>query len=237
MLALALCGLAAAHAEAKPQRPLRPGLVEVISPSPGAALVAGEDLLIAWRAARPGAEVLHEWEAFLSLDDGASYPVRLTPHLDADVTSFAVRLPEVATTEARLLLRFGDDEVEWELPLPFALEIGPALLPSEPTRRVERSAGEPARPGLAGVTRWLEGTGRGRDLVEVVVVEEDLAARLTPWQVPVGLELTGDRPSPPELPQVLEGLRRLEPEPRPLPPPLGPSSLVDPRLATCRFNE
>ncbi|HEX4956193.1 MAG TPA: hypothetical protein VF017_22620 [Thermoanaerobaculia bacterium] len=233
----ALLWLAAVPAQAKPQQPLKAGLVEVTSPSAGAVLVAGEELLLAWRPVDPAAASFEEWEAFLSLDGGATYPVRLSPHLDADVRAFAVQLPEVATADAHLLLRFGDGEVEWELPLPFALEIEPALLPPEPACRIARGTGEAARPGLPGVTSWLEGSGRGRDLVEVVVAQQDLASRLAPWVVPAGLELAAERPVPAELPRVAEGVRRLAVETHLLPPSPPPSGLLDPRLATCRFNE
>ncbi|MEZ5313174.1 MAG: hypothetical protein R2862_05705 [Thermoanaerobaculia bacterium] len=76
-----------------------------------------------------------EWEAFLSLDGGRDYSIRLTPHLDAEVRSFAVTLPDFETEEARLLLRFGDgrNEIEEEMPWTFAIVAA--------TRHVRRRGG------------------------------------------------------------------------------------------------
>ena len=62
--------------------------------------------MIAVGAMPAGAE---EWEAFLSVDGGAHYAVRITPHLDAGVRSYRFRVPNVATRDARVLLRNGDE--------------------------------------------------------------------------------------------------------------------------------
>ncbi len=85
--------------------------VTVTSPLFTEPLRAGETILLAWEALPELGrhEGLEEWEAFLSLDDGGRYPVRVTPHLDIDQRSFAVTLPQFAATRARLLLRFGDE--------------------------------------------------------------------------------------------------------------------------------
>jgi len=62
--------------------------------------------VIAVGAMPAGAE---EWEAFLSADGGAHYAVRITPHLDASIRSYRFRVPNVATRDARILLRTGDE--------------------------------------------------------------------------------------------------------------------------------
>ncbi|MGE0641356.1 MAG: hypothetical protein AB7G12_15010 [Thermoanaerobaculia bacterium] len=109
----------------------------------------------------PDADRFDEWEAFLSLDGGRDYSIRLTPHLDAEVRSFAVTLPDLATEEARLLLRFGDGrhEVEEEMPWTFAIEA------TSPHVRLPRwlamGRGEAARGGEAGVISWVDGPRDG----------------------------------------------------------------------------
>ncbi|HEX3582210.1 MAG TPA: hypothetical protein VH087_10655 [Thermoanaerobaculia bacterium] len=69
-------------------------------------LHGGHDALIAIDALPAGAE---EWEAFLSVDGGAHYAVRITPHLDASIRSYSFRVPNVAARDARVLLRTGDE--------------------------------------------------------------------------------------------------------------------------------
>ena len=71
-----------------------------------AVLHGGHDAVIAVGALPAGAE---EWEAFLSVDGGAHYAVRVTPHLDANIRSYRFRVPNVATHDARILLRTGDE--------------------------------------------------------------------------------------------------------------------------------
>ncbi|HEV8434699.1 MAG TPA: hypothetical protein VGR95_14900 [Thermoanaerobaculia bacterium] len=71
-----------------------------------AVLHGGRDAVIAVGALPAGAE---EWEAFLSADGGAHYAVRITPHLDASIHSYCFRVPNVATRDARILLRTGDE--------------------------------------------------------------------------------------------------------------------------------
>jgi len=71
-----------------------------------AALHGGHEAVIAVGAMPAGAE---EWEAFLSADGGAHYAVRITPHLDASIRSYRFRVPNVATRDARILLRTGDE--------------------------------------------------------------------------------------------------------------------------------
>src|SRR3954453_15866512 len=53
-----------------------------------------------------------EWEAFLSFDGGATYPVRITPHLDLKLRRVRWQVPAIPTDDARLLLRFGDERQE-----------------------------------------------------------------------------------------------------------------------------
>lgn len=147
--------LAAASAESLP---------EVVQPTAGALAVGGR-LTIEWRSPA-GRSDFSEWEAFLSLDDGATWPFRLTPHLDRAVRRFEAPLPPIASDRARLLLRFGDERAERELELPFRFRIaefrdpfgGP---PGVPLAR----RGERARSDSDGVVSWVEGRSDGRGWV------------------------------------------------------------------------
>lgn len=149
--------------------------VRLVSPQTGAALTAGSTVELEWAplAQLRGAE---EWEAFLSLDGGRTYPIRITPHLDLDLRRVQWRVPAVATDSARLLLRFGDERRETEIELPHRFAIVPAPVPPPVTdlslARVAPSPGEPARPGHAGVVSWMEGSRRGGSLHQVVAAEQ-----------------------------------------------------------------
>lgn len=147
----------------------RPALAyaRLAAPASGAELEAGSLATIAWEglALPPHTE---EWEAFLSVDGGRTYPLRVTPHLDIRIRRFDFRVPDLPTREARLMLRFGDErrEVEVEAPQRFAIVPGPRLWTPSP-RRVFAS-GEAARAGDRGVAFWVEGSRDGARLREVV---------------------------------------------------------------------
>lgn len=150
-------------------------LAALAAPRAGTALVAGETASIEWT---PGPEIaplsaFEEWEAFLSVDGGRHYAVRITPHLDRALRRVRFRVPDLPTADARILLRFGDErrEVALELPERFSIARAPgagldwaeeAAAPAASLR-----AGEPARPGEIGVSRWIEGSRQGGGLREV----------------------------------------------------------------------
>jgi hypothetical protein len=130
-------------------------------------LVAGRPATVAWRARRElAAEGIHEWEGFLSFDGGRNWPVRITPHLDIDRSSFGFVVPPVSSDHVRIMLRFGDERREvgfilstqWRSVVPAGLP-APALAPS-PAPTFE--PGEAARPGVPGVVLWAEGEPDGR---------------------------------------------------------------------------
>ena len=100
-----------------------------------------------------------EWEAFLSVDGGRFYSVRLTPHVDIAVRSFDVLIPNVESADARILIRTGNEHVErlQEIPQHFRIHADPdAVLPSA---RSANNAPESARPGEANVVVWADGRG------------------------------------------------------------------------------
>jgi hypothetical protein len=141
--------------------------VRLLAPEEGAELVAGSVAVVQWEEAPPGAE---EWEAFLSVDGGRTYPLRITPHLDLSIRRFSFRVPDLPTRSARVLLRFGDErrEVEVETPQRFAIAAGSSLW--EPTTQIVFSRGERPRPREEGVVLWVEGARDGSGLRELAAV-------------------------------------------------------------------
>jgi hypothetical protein len=139
--------------------------VELIRPKPGEVLVAGREATVAWRPLRElEARGIDEWEAFLSYDGGRHWPVRITPHLDIELSTFDFVVPNIPSSDVRLMLRFGDERRETGYILPVTLRSvvfqGSWTLPPTPAG----AAGEAARPGVPGVVLWVEGDRAGRQL-------------------------------------------------------------------------
>lgn len=143
-------------------RPADEAPVELLRPADGEVLEAGREATVAWRAVRDlAAEGIREWEAFLSFDGGRHWPVRVTPHLDADRPSFRFTVPAVASDDVRLMLRFGDEvrEVGYVLPLRLRTVVPPGA--RTPLAAPAVGPGEAARPGAPGVVLWVEGSRDG----------------------------------------------------------------------------
>jgi hypothetical protein len=119
-----------------------------------AVLHGGRDAVIAVGAIPAGAE---EWEAFLSVDGGAHYAVRITPHIDASIRSYRFRVPNVATRDARILLRTGDELHERIVMVPrsFTIEADFARLDSFGGAATEQR-GESARFDDDHVVEWRD---------------------------------------------------------------------------------
>lgn len=109
---------------------------EVRRPAAGQVLRAGEWAEVVWTTLPPEVE---EFELLLSLDDGASYTIRLTPQLDPAIGSYRWLVPNLPSQRARLQVRAGIDHREIERPPGEVFEI----------------VGEAVRP-LSGL-RWLDG--------------------------------------------------------------------------------
>jgi hypothetical protein len=173
-------------------------LARLVVPADRAVLAPGG---VAWLAWEPLADLavlgeIEEWEAFLSLDGGRTWPLRITPHLDLDLRGFAWRVPELPAADVRLLLRFGDERREHELVAPqrFSIAGPPAPLDLEPVAP-RRLPGEAARPGEAGVVVWVEGTRRGEGLRRVAVAASGLRPAVAPpesGREPLGLSPESD---------------------------------------------
>ena len=181
--------------------------VHLVAPWAGAALAAGSTAELEWTPGERFAELqeVQEWEAFLSLDGGATYPVRITPHLDQDLRRIRFQVPPLPARDARILLRFGDEtrETAVELPERFAIAASPGALPalgtSFPLARSAFAPGEPALPGHAGVVAWVEGSRRGGGLRQVVAAETpSLQSRLAPPETHGEAAMLAAEPMPPE---------------------------------------
>lgn len=219
--------------------------VAVTSPLASDTLRAGESIVLSWQAL-PEIERhagLEEWEAFLSLDDGASYTVRLTPHLDLDRRSFSATLPPFAAQRARLLLRFGDEDEELEYELPEAFEIRPASAPGREPQLLARGRGESARLDDAldpGVAIWVEATREGQAARIVVAAPDGAALEAVEPQGWVTLRVATSSPEPPQLTSAepsthpFTGLFASTSTALPAAPRAAP---IEPRRTTCRQNE
>jgi hypothetical protein len=158
--------------------------IELVAPRSGDTLAAGATAEVSWAPLARYAALrgIEEWEAFLSVDGGKTYPLRITPHLDADLRRFSWQVPPVPTTDARLLLRLGDEHRETVVVLPqrFSIVLSP-LTAAAPAALLEVPAparGEKARPDVDkdddddddGVVAWVEGSRRGGALRQRVAV-------------------------------------------------------------------
>lgn len=128
-------------------------IVEVLRP--------GDELRIGWRFAQadPAFAGVDEWEAYLSLDGGRSYFLRLTPDMRPDVREVVWRVPDLRADDVRLFLHMGGRDFEKSMELPARLR----FLGSEaPARQVASRAlheGEaPYRPLLGDVAPRLSGS-------------------------------------------------------------------------------
>jgi hypothetical protein len=141
--------------------PLSAEVLRVTAPRASAPLHGGSFATLQWTAGAlpPHAE---EWEAFLSIDGGKYYAFRITPHLDIDRRRFDFAVPNVDTSNARILIRTGDEKREslFELPEKYSIvrdANAEQLLP----RVLQFGRGEAARDGDAAVISWADGDRNG----------------------------------------------------------------------------
>jgi hypothetical protein len=176
---LALAGLVPATAYGRIEvRDVAAFPIALDEPRPGAPLAAGARTWLAWQPLDGFGdfEGVDEWEAFLSLDGGATYPLRITPELDLDLRRVSWRVPSLPSDGVRLLLHFGGRaadgerfEVAVELPQSFRIDATPAASTVPPRWVLGR--GQVALPGQSGAVGWVEGSRRGERLREVVAVD------------------------------------------------------------------
>lgn len=125
------------------------------TPWKATAGIAENRLNVSWDSCPSGAR---EWEAFLSLDGGRSFPLRVTPHLSTEVRAFSWPIPWVFAENARLRIRFGDGSSEREYDVPGEWN----LVPSRDSRALSPEsrdfAANPAR-GEEETSVWVEWNG------------------------------------------------------------------------------
>ena len=135
--------------------------IELVQPAPHSILRGGSfaQLECSLLAVPAGAE---EWEAFLSIDGGAHYDVRLTPHLNLSIDRYAWLVPNVDASDARILIRTGDERRETIVEIPQSFSIRrDAQAQIRPPSWIAREQAEAARPGDAPVATWAEGDRAG----------------------------------------------------------------------------
>ena len=251
--ALALAPVAGARADVRDvEWTPSPVGVHLLAPADGATLSAGELAELAWEPAAPlaASPEITEWEAFLSFDGGATYPVRLTPHLDRELRRVSFRVPAVPTRDARILLRLGDERREAPVTLPqrFAIAFPAGAAVPDPAGAVLSTAavsalgpGEPALPGAAGVVAWVDGPRGGGSTREVAAAAPaGLAPGLAlPEDAPLAALDTSARPST-QAPAAARGAGPRAPIARPdplLPARRPPAATLDILLLVQRLNE
>lgn len=210
--------------------------VELLRPAPGEALAGGSEAIVEWRPNGPLDPTIVEWEAFLSFNGGEYYAVRITPHLDLSRRRFAFTVPALPTAEARILLRFGDEEHEVGVEVPRLFSVLPESLPRAARALPALDRGEPARPGEPGVVAWVEGTRQGQGLARF----ESSPPRCKGATVSAGLAEPGTVLTPRnESPTLAPAAGRI-PAARPPPPPEAEDRPRPPApilLLGCRQNE
>lgn len=141
-------------------------------PRDGTELPAGGITRLRWswrtdrddlaRYARERIGPIEEWEVFLSLDGGGTYPIRLTPHLDARRTEVLVEWPRIISDDARLMLRVGNERrelaVAWPRRFRLALRGGERLIERFSEFVLSEGRGEAPLAGAPGVLIWREGS-------------------------------------------------------------------------------
>jgi hypothetical protein len=172
LLGATAAGATATAGAAPPTSLARPAIspapaapVRLVSPAREEALVGGTQATLAWEPLAPLDHLgpVEEWEAFLSLDGGRHYTVRITPHLSRALHRVLWSVPAAPSADVRILLRFGDERRErtWTATQRFRIVAAPdgggqflpeahAIVP-----------GEAPLPGEPGVVSWAEGTRQG----------------------------------------------------------------------------
>jgi hypothetical protein len=151
--------------------------IRLTEPAPGTSVIAGSTASIAWEASNVPAGV-EEWEAFVSVDGGRTYPMRITPHLEAGIRRFTWTVPSLPGAELSILLRFGDERDEH----PFSFPARTRVTGSLPLTTLSSSL-IPESPSFANgeeddhgerLVAWVEGSRAGSDLKQVVAFDVTL---------------------------------------------------------------
>lgn len=125
------------------------------TPWKASAVIAGNRLNVSWDSCPSGAR---EWEAFLSLDGGRSFPLRVTPHLSTTIRAFSWPIPWVVAENAKLRIRFGNGSSEREYDVPGEWNLVPSLDSRLLSPESRDFAANPA-PGEEQTSAWVEWSG------------------------------------------------------------------------------
>jgi hypothetical protein len=139
--------------------------VRLLAPAREEALVGGTQATLAWEPLAPLDHLgpVEEWEAFLSLDGGRHYTLRITPHLGRALHRVLWTVPDAPSADVRILLRFGDERRErtWTMIQRFRIVAAPAGSGESLPEAHALEPGEAPLPGEPGVVSWVEGTRQG----------------------------------------------------------------------------
>jgi hypothetical protein len=164
LLGLFALPLWAANAVAAPRPESEPRLI-----LPGERTVrAGQLIDLRWSRA----DAVSELEILLSLDGGRNYSLCISPQLDPDRCDFVWRVPDVASTQLRLRIRFnrGGREIEGSPSAPLSLAVvgrdqpepldlpptGDANGEGAPRRGGDRSESPASEPAYSPRESWEE---------------------------------------------------------------------------------
>lgn len=172
---LSLLLLAAAATVSAAQEKLA---VRLLAPAVHAEADPGSTLLLAWENDGTLKDV-EEWEAFLSVDGGRTYPIRITPHLDASIHAFPWNVPLLPGADLSILLRLGNERTEHEIAFPGHLRIRKTIPPELLARRIDAQAAQ--RTEVLNdhgqlLVEWIDGTRDGLALRHTVVRDTMLNA-------------------------------------------------------------
>jgi len=150
---------------------------------PRSVLRPGEAVTLRIGSVPDGTE---EWEAFLSVDGGLTFPVRITPHLPVAERDFSWIVPPLPTADARIRLRFGIRGEERELAATQRFAIG--VLPGAASLEASGTTlGASPAPGEEGTLAWVERRA-GRTFLVVpartrgMAPDSRWAAAARPWR-------------------------------------------------------
>lgn len=138
------------------------------SPAPGSSIVVGSTVTV------PLVEVpdADEMELVLSLDGGASFPVRVTAEIAPGTRSVSWRVPNLPSPRARLALRAGVDGSESLRAIGdgFTIEPNFGARPEDTTRQGGEWKTREARQGTRSDLPPL-GMGSGQTTVDLLLLE------------------------------------------------------------------
>ncbi|HXA19677.1 MAG TPA: hypothetical protein VN380_22020 [Thermoanaerobaculia bacterium] len=140
--------------------------VHLVEPAEHVEVLAGSTVPIGWEAANVPAGI-EEWEAFVSIDGGKTYPVRITPHLDAGIHRFNWIVPSLPGADLSILLRFGDEQEEVEFPFARRVRISGTITGETSRARFLQRGAEDDHGRV--LTEWVEGSREGSGVYQVAV--------------------------------------------------------------------